>query len=155
MFSFILFHLSSDGRGAEGISEVMSSKTGVKTEHLLDKIHLLQGLNHSFSNLDFSDTVFAPNLNRKRLNVLKNCLRDELAYRIRAEIRAAEKKYCYDFQEIIKTLKGAISCIGVCFSGKHDECKKTFPCLLIKNKAFICISIFAFYISWPYPFVET
>ena len=89
----------------------MRAKAGVKTKHLLDKINIDRGLNRRFSNLDFSNSVFPANMNKQQLNYLKSRLCKELAYRIQAEIRAAQKKYHNDFNAILRTVFGAISSI--------------------------------------------
>jgi len=102
----------------------MKAKAGVNTEHLLDVIHLNRSLNRKISKTDFSDTIF-PVKNKNQLNYLKNRLGDDLAYRIRAEIKAAQNKYGDDVESISKTVLTAICSIDSCYAGDHEYCKKS------------------------------
>ena len=102
----------------------MEAQAGVKTEHLLDQIHLNRSLNRKIIKIDMKGTLFSSKINRTQFIYLKNLLCEDLAFRIRSEIAAASKKYDHNFRCISKSVYNAISSLDTCYAGKHEKCEK-------------------------------
>lgn len=115
----------ADGRMAEGFSEVMMAKQGVKTNHYLDTVHLNRSVAAAISRAHIKPQLktSVPCKYKDREQAI-NRLADSMAFRAEREVRAANDRFGMRRDLAVETVSSAIPAMIRCYEGDHYLCKK-------------------------------
>lgn len=100
----------SDGKFAHGIANVMADKAGVKSEHLLDPVHLCRRMVAAFSKEQFSQQAF-PGSRKDQRQKVQDKFADDVSSRAQAEVTMSFKKHHGDYKKVQRDMPYIIDAI--------------------------------------------